>query len=132
MDITNVSLLQSYFDFFYAKEISLKMYSVFKKKCFGCQHSCLSQLDHSCISLTNEQQLELYFEDVLIEVDESDILLKWNESASALDVSSELIDMYKLKLYCRDWRETDMKTLQWKRKMTKMTVQLLQLEQRIN
>ena len=94
-----MSLLQSYFDFFYAKEISVKMYSVFKKKCFGCEHLCLSQTDHTCLSLTDEQQLELYFEDVLLDVNESNILLKWDEAASALDVSPELLEMFKLKVY---------------------------------
>jgi hypothetical protein len=65
MELSKVSLQKSYFDFFYAEEIREKMYSVFKKKCFGCQHSCLSQLDHAYINLSNKQQLTLYFEDVL-------------------------------------------------------------------
>ena len=43
----SLSLLQSYFDifYFYAKEIMIKMYSVFKAKCSGCQNSRLSQMD---------------------------------------------------------------------------------------
>ena len=125
-----VSLLQSYFDFFYAKELREKMFSVFKRKCFGCQTSSLSQLDHSCLILTDAHQLELYFEDVLLDVDEADILLKWNDAASVLDISSELIEMFKLKINCKDWRETDMKTVQWRAKMINMTIQLLQIERR--
>ena len=38
-----------------------------------CQTSGLSQVDHSCLTLTDAHQLELYFEDVLFDVDESDI-----------------------------------------------------------
>ena len=128
MELNKVSLLQAYLDFYYAKEISGKMHSVFKKKCFGCEHSCLSQTDHTCLSLTDEQQLELYFEDVLLDVNESDVLLKWSEAASALDVSPELLEMFKQKLFCKDWRETDMKTFSWKVKMIRMTVQLVHLE----
>lgn len=130
MECSKTSLLQSYFDFVYAKEISLKMYSVFRKKCVGCQHSRLSQLDHTCLKLTEKQQLELYFEDVLREIDESNILLKWSETVSSLDVPSALLDMYKLKIYCRDWRETDMKTNAWRHKMIRLVIQLILLENR--
>lgn len=126
----SVSLLQSYFDFFYAKEISEKMFSVFKNKCFGCQNSRLSQMDHTCLTLTDEHQLDLYFEDVLLDVDETDILLKWNDAVSVLEMSSALIEMFKLKINCKDWRETDMRTAQWRAKMINMTVQLLQIERR--
>ena len=132
MDISDTKLLNSYFDFYYAKEIGLKMNSVFKEKCFGCQCCSLSQLDHSCVTLTKAQLLELYFEDVLREVDEEVILSNWLASASALDVSSELVDMFKLKLFCKDWRETDMKTPAWKTKMINMTIQILLLETRFN
>ena len=122
------SLLESYLDFFYAQEIRTKMYSVSKKKCYGCQNSCLSQLNHSCLALTNRQQLELYFEDILLNVDEFDILSKWEQAVSILDAPSEVVEMYKLKLYCKDWRQADMKTPQWKTKMIQTTVQLLLLE----
>lgn len=126
----SVSLLQSYFDFFYAKEIRDKMRPVFKAKCLGCQNAFLSQTDHDCLTLTDEQQLNLYFDDVLLDVDETDILQRWRDAISVLDTSSELIDMFKLKIYYKDWRETDMKTLQWRNKMINMTVRLLAIEKR--
>ena len=126
----SVSLLQSYFDFFYAKEIRDKMRPVFKAKCLGRQNAFLSQTDHDCLTLTDEQQLNLYFDDVLLDVDETDILQRWRDAISVLDKSSELIDMFKLKIYCKDWRETDMKTLQWRNKMINMTVRLLAIEKR--
>lgn len=126
----SVSLLQSYFDFFYAKEIRDKMRPVLKAKCLGCQNARLSQTDHDCLTLTDEQQLNLYFDDVLLDVDETDILQRWQDAVSVLDISSELIDMFKLKIYCKDWRETDMKTLQWRNKMINMTVRLLMIEKR--
>ncbi|WAR26051.1 hypothetical protein MAR_011755 [Mya arenaria] len=97
MELSQVSLLESYFDFFYAKEISKNMYLVFRKKCFGCQNACLSQSDHTCLTLTDKQQLELYFDDILAEVDESDIVLKWNEATSLLDVSVQVLNMFQIK-----------------------------------
>ena len=109
------------------------MRSVFKKKCFGCEQSRLSQLDHTCITLTNKQQLELYFEDILLEVDESNILMKWREAATAvLGVSEELLEISKQKIYSKEWHETVMKTLHWKTKMIQMTVHVLLLEDRLN
>ena len=128
----SVTLLQSYFDFFYAKEIKDKMSSVFKAKCIGCQSAGLSQRDHDCLSQTNEQLLNLYFEDILLNVDENDILQQWQDAVSVLDTSSELIYMFKLKLFCKDWRETDMKSLQWRNKMIHMVVQLLTIEKRFS
>jgi hypothetical protein len=130
MQRKTVSLLQTYFDFFYAKAISDKMCMVFKKKCLGCVNEWLSQTDHTCLTLTTQQLLNLYLEDILQEVDQTEILSQWNQSASILDVSAELLEMFKLKIYCKDWRDTDMKTSQWRTKMIKTAVQIKLLEQR--
>lgn len=124
-----VSLLESYFDFLYAKEIMNKMHAVFKKNCAGCQEGKLSQLSHACLSLTEYQQLDLYLEDILREVNEPEILRNWNSAVSLIpDIMPELVDMYKLKIYCRDWRETDMKTLFWKTEMYRLTCELIRLK----
>ena len=123
-------LLESFFHFCYAKEIMNKMYIVFKKNCAGCQRGSLSQLSHACLSVPEHQQLELYFDDILLEVNETDILRHWDLAVSVLrdDFSPELVYMYKLKIYCRDWRETDMKSLEWKTKMYRLTCQLIRLK----
>ena len=128
----SVSLLQSYFDFCYAKEIRKKMFPVFKAKCSGCQNSRLSQMDHACLTLTDKQQLKFYFEDILKDVDESDILKQWHDEVSLTEMPLSLIEMFRLKLYCLDWRETDMKSAQWRNRMIDMTVRLLQLEARFH
>ena len=107
----SVSLLQSSFDFYYVKEIRKKMLeirkkmlSVFKARCSGCQNSRLSQMDHACLTLTDEQQLKLYFENILQDVDESDILKQWNDAVSPTDIPLQLIEMFRLQLYCLHWR----------------------------
>lgn len=125
-----VSLLDSYFDFFYAKEILKKMADVLLKKCVGCVTNSLSQVDHSCLTLTKSEQLKLYFEDILLEVDENEILRNWESSTSLLEDVHETVGLYRLKLYCRDWRESDMKSMAWRNKMINLTIQLLQLENR--
>ena len=58
-------------------------------------------MDHACLTLADDQQLELYFEDVLLDVDESDILLKWNFAVSRLDIPSEVLEMFRLKIYSK-------------------------------
>lgn len=128
----NVRSLEFYFEFFYAKEIVTRMYTVVKQNCVGCQRSYLSQRNHSCLSLTDKELLHLYWEDILLEVDETDILRHWDTAVLCLrDVSLEFVNMYKLKINCRDWRKTDMKTVEWNSKMYKLSCQLLALKNRI-
>lgn len=131
MDTKFTSLLESYFDFFYAREIIDIMDDVLKKKkCVGCLHGHLSQLEHTC-TWSVKEQLELYWDDVLREVSEVDVILKWRNAISLMEnIPSPLVDMYKMKLDCVDWRETDMKTLAWKTRIIRMTVTILQLEKR--
>ena len=132
MDIKYVTLLESYFDFFYAKEIIGNMYATYRKNCHGCKNAYLSQNDHTCLNITDKEQLVLYFEDILIDVDESNVLKNWNEAVSILeDLPTEVIEMYKLNIYCPEWRENEMKNLCWKNRIIKLTLKLLTLERRL-
>ena len=126
--MSEVTLLETYFDFFYAREILNKMHIVLRQKCSGCRRGYLSQLDHECLTLTEHERFELYFDDILREVDESLILNNWNATVSVMsDISQALVGMLKLKFFCRDWRETGMKTAGWRKKMTEMVTQLASL-----
>jgi hypothetical protein len=121
-------LLDSYLDYFYAKEILYRLPEAMKRMCEGCAVDSLSQTDHTCITLTTRQQLSLCFEDCLRVIDENNIVLKWREAVSPLEnVSPEYLAMYELKLTCVDWRET-MKTPAWKYRLLKLSAQLLRLE----
>lgn len=120
------SLLDSYLDFFYAKEILYRLPSVIKQTCQGCLWGSLSQTDHACVNLTKRQQLDLYFEDILRVIDEEDILVKWRETVTRLE-SPVYIALYELKVTCVDWRAT-MKTPVWRKRMIHMAVQLMRLE----
>lgn len=130
MDVKAVSLLESYFDFLYAREISNTIYSVMKRECVGCQEGYLSQREHSCLSESKTVQLELYFDETVKLIDEPDILRGWYGNVTCLDISPELIAMYKLKIECKDWRDTEMKTGFWKRKMIRMATDIIKLENR--
>lgn len=121
------SLLESYLDFFYAQEILYRLPIVVKRTCQGCLWDSLSQTDHTCLNLTKRQQLSLYFEDVLSEIDEQHIMLKWREAVYPIeDMSPTFIQAYGLKLKCLDCCES-MKTSDWKYRMIKLSGQLLLL-----
>ena len=105
------------------------MHRVIKSNCLGCQHRRLSQLNHTCLSLSEHKQLELYFDNILLEVNEMNVLRHWDTAVSVMqDISPDFVYMYKLKIYCHDWREADMKTLAWRAKMYSLTCELIRLK----
>ena len=120
------SLLESYLDFFYAKEILNQLPEVIRQRCGGCQRESLSQIGHIYVTINTIEQISCCFEDILKIINEQDILLKWRDAAVVL-VSSEYLAIYQLKLNSVDWRET-MKTFVWKRRVIKLCKQLLSLE----
>ncbi len=128
MDRCKVLLLDSYFDFMYALTILSNKRDVVRRICCGCRVEHPSQLQHSCLRETNEQHVDMYFDEMLKAVDEDVVLHRWCTTVDTLDgISPELLAIYKLKIYCADWRAT-MKTDKWRNKMKKMTMKLVQLE----
>ena len=124
-------LLDSYWDFFYARNIMDVMSVVVNRNCTGCENGCLSQREHSCLYFTKQEQLELYFDDIMRDVNEEEVLRMWHEAVSSIEyIPSEVVALYKLKLNCRDWRETDMKTDTWVKKIISMCIRLYHLENR--
>lgn len=127
------NLPESYFDILYAKVIMEKMTGDLRKKCGGYLNNSLSQKDDSCLMLTKTDQLKLYFEDILQDVNEMDILRNWDNAMAPLeDDCAGTVELYRLKFYCRDWSETDMKSEAWICKMKRMTIQLLRLEMKMD
>ena len=127
-----IRALESVFERVYATEMMKKMYGVFKKTCSGCQQGRLSQADHTCLSLTEYELLDSYMDDILREVNDSEVLNQWESTISTMrNISPEAVDTYKLKIYCRDWRETDMKTVEWKSKMYRLICQFIRLDCRL-
>lgn len=124
-----VSLLESYFDFFYAMAIKEKLKEVLIRPCDGCLLNSLSQTDHICVNRPNRETIEIYFDDILKQIDEQEILFKWESSVHHIR-DTELVHMYKLKIFCLDWRECDMKTSSWKRRMIQLTLQLMRIDKR--
>ena len=132
MNTLYVSLLDSYFDFVYAEEIKSVLHDVCRKNCGGCTINSLSQLDHTCL-LTMKEQLQLYWDYIIHEINEEGVIEKWYGMVYTMNyIPLVVVDFYKLKLECRDWRETNMKTETWKKRMINMTLTLIHLEARFS
>ena len=121
------SLLESYWDVCYAREILRRLPEAIRRQCVGCQLESLSQRDHTCTCHSYSEQLHMYFEDVLACISEADILMKWTDSTATLEMTSEDRALYEMKLKDPHWRIT-MKTPSWRRRMIRMAGQLAHLE----
>ena len=127
-------LMRSYFDFIYAKALGEVMNLVRKKHCHGCTIDHPSQKQHTCLTDFDDDDKEcfinFYFDSMLQDVDESDILKSWEDVMKISNISSELMELHKMAISSKDFLET-MKTEQWKRKMKKMVLTIIHLENRL-
>lgn len=129
MSSNDVLLLESYFDFLYARIILSTADEVLKQMCEGCRKCYLSQRNHSCLSVPKPERIELYFQEILDKINEEEILRKWDEAVESLnDIPPGLTHLFKLKIGCKNWRETQLKTETWKVRMLKMVKKLISLE----
>lgn len=92
-----------------------------------------SQIQHQCVMWSEEEKIQLCFEDMLQKVDENAILQKWDETVNDLEcVSPEIVAAYKLKVFCDEWRSNEMKTPSWKEYICQMVIRLAKLERSFN
>ena len=125
-----IATLDGILNFCYAEQIAAAINSVAIQKCYGCETDHLSQIQHQCISLNRSEKLECYFDEIFQAVNDSEVLNKWRQQVSVIDIPTEFVDMYMLKLNCRDWRETELKTDSWMEKIYLLTQRLVALENR--
>ena len=127
---SKVMLMDSYFDFMYAKAMYECLPTIIKENCYGCEIDHPSQRQHHCLMYDQEESIYMYFEELLTAVKQDEILLSWTEIVDSLDISPELVAFHKLKIYDKDWLET-MKTDQWKAKIRKMIISISHIENRL-
>lgn len=129
-DSSKVMLMDSYFDFMYAKAMHECLPTIVKENCYGCEVDHPSQLQHACLIYDHEESIYMYFDELLSAVNEDSILLSWSEIVDALEISPEVVALHKLKIYDKDWLAT-MKTEQWKAKMKKIVLSISHIEKRL-
>lgn len=130
---TSVMLMNSYFDFIYAKALCEVKSMTVRKHCYGCQTNHPSQIEHDCIMKTHEndeEEIEFYFENMLQEVNEMDIIRSWLDIMSISNISQDVINLHKQVIESRDFLQI-MKTNQWKSKMKKMLLTIIKIEDRL-
>ena len=88
--------------------------------------------EHTCL-LSTKEQLLLYWDYILEQINEINIIEKWYGAVYMMDyIPLTVVDLYKLKLECQDWRETDMKTDKWRIRIINLIITLLRLEKRFS
>lgn len=101
--------------------------------CYGCVVDHPSQIQHQCVILSDEEKVQLCFNDMLQKVDENEILQKWDEAINDLDcISPEIVGSYKLKIFCDEWRLNEMKTQSWKEYICHKVIRLVKLQRCFN
>ena len=125
-----ISSMNAVLDFCYAKDAYGKIGTVADSKCYGCKVDHPSQRQHDCIMLEPEQKLDNNFEEIILAIDEERVLRKWERQVTAMDIPLAIVDLYKLKVFCEDWRETTYKSEVWASKMYTTLHRLIELERR--
>lgn len=125
--MSNELLLESFFNYIYAREIASKMHCMFRIKCFGCQNACLSQLKHDCLVLTKKQQLEMYLDDILCMIEKENVLREWETAISTLDILPDEKQCFERKVYSECYHKSET----WKFKILQMTINVVVLDRRL-
>ena len=124
-----IFLLESNFHQVYARALLNVFASSLMKMCYGCVVDHPSQIHHECLMLSEEEKVQLCFDDMLQNVDEDAILEIWNQNVNDLQgISPEVLSAYKLRTFSDEWRTNEMKTLSWREYMQHTVVRLIKLE----
>ena len=121
-------MVTSYLDVVYAEEILAHLPEVVRRMCEGCLIDSLSQRDHTCIDINAQEQLTLYFDDILAVIDERDILSKWKDAVASLkDVSQEYLARVELQVN----RHNTVKPTAWRQRMLTFATRIHHLNKRL-
>ena len=125
-------LLDHEFLFIYARTMHKNIEKVTREQCYGCQIDHPLQTQHPCIMWCEEEKLTNYFTEIMASVNEEEVLQQWSDNVERLDVPPYFLAMYKLKLFCDDWRATEMKSGGWNDRLYNHVSQLIRLEERFH
>lgn len=125
-------MLEDQFNFLYAKAVLNKIQEAAQTCCYGCKVGHLSQTQHSCIMLFPCQKLERYFEMIVQGINDMDILCVWNKFVETMDIETSQLDIYRRKIFCNQWRNSELKTDLWSNKLFKSVERMIKLEDRFS
>lgn len=120
-------LFESVIKFEYAKALLSNLPSATKFYCTGCQ---LKTIEHQCLMLTTDQQLELWFDNLLALVDEGYIIQAIKKSTFAFDFIDEELRHDFIDKLTNDQFRIEMKTEDWKNSLLQTAIRISHLESR--
>ena len=110
--------------FLYARKVVEEVRLLTRKHCFGCRNNHPSQRNHSCLMMSELEQLNIYFDDALENVDCEELLELWKRDTKLTDISLELKNTFINLLQNCEWRENNLPDKDGFYKMTKKIIQL--------
>ena len=113
---------------FYAQAMQQLLFAVSRRMCYGCNEGHLSQTRHSCTTLTAQQKLHRYFYKSLNQLDEREVIDRWKATIGETDCPACLSQMQSVDNSV--WRETQMRTDQWVKKLFQSVQRMIRLERR--
>ena len=123
-------ILDIQFTYLCAKAVVNNIETVTRQQCYGCQVDHPSQTQHPCLMWNTEEKLCSYLNDIIQSVNQEEVLKQWCEDTEKMDISPDVLAMYKLKYLCDDWRNMEMNSNIWREKLYEFAVKLIQLESR--
>lgn len=94
--------------FLYARKVVEEVRLLTRKHCFGCRNNHPSQRNHSCLMMSELEQLNIYFDDALENVDCEELLELWKRDTKLTDISLELKNTFINLLQNCEWRENNL------------------------
>ena len=113
------SILDSTLDLCFALQAFELIDKVANSECDGCKVGHPSQLRHNCLMLNLEEKLEQYFNAIFDAIDVDEVFAKWEQEVLAKNIPLELVALYKLNVFCSDYKQTLYKSEAWKDKLYK-------------
>ena len=108
--------LLNLYNFIYAHQARAKLFTVAMEECNGCQTNHPIQSQHTCLTLSELDQLEMYFAKLFSKVKFEDVFQQWQrETRRWTNISKDYLDNFSVMLQCDKWRqENNPMTTQWK------------------
>ena len=105
METCNTMILESYFKILYARAALDISSQVIREQCYGCQNDCCSQTDHTCLMLSEHEQLEIYFDLILEKINFNELLSTWDNAVKELNLSLDVYTNVKEKYFSNEWKQ---------------------------
>ena len=110
--------------FSYARKVREEIVTLTQKHCYGCRTNHGSQRKHSCLMMSEVENLNIYFDDAVDKIDFQDVLNLWKSDIQLLDISETLKHKIETLLQSDDWRETNLPSKDKFYETVKKTMQL--------